>query len=58
MVELCVYMTYMHFVIVLLTFILVLSLLIYNCFNMLFILPNYHIFNVNVEVDDSIVADQ
>ena len=58
MVEFCVYMTYMHFVIVLLTFILVLSLLINNCFNMLFILHNYHIFYVNVEVDDFIVADQ
>ena len=41
-----------------LRFILILKLLINNCFNMLFTLHNYHIFYVNVEVDDFVVADQ
>ena len=48
----------MYFVIIRLTFILILIFLINTYFNIFFALQNYHIFYVNVEGDDLVVADQ
>ena len=48
----------MYYVIIRLTFILILKLPINICFNMLFTLQNYHSFYVNVKIDDFVVPDQ